>query len=62
MVEDLPDGVRSNRAWSMIERTEMEAIRRALRETGGNRSRAAELLGISRATIHRKMKAYHISG
>lgn len=61
-VEDLPDGVRSNRAWSMIERTEMEAIRRALRETGGNRSRAAELLGISRATIHRKMKAYHISG
>lgn len=61
-VEDLPDGVRSKRAWSMIERTEMEAIRRALQETGGNRSRAAELLGISRATIHRKMKAYHISG
>ena len=28
-VEDLPDGVRSKRAWSMIERTEMEAIRRA---------------------------------
>ena len=61
-VEDLPDGVRGRRAWSMIERTEMEAIRRALQETGGNRSRAAELLGVSRATIHRKMKAYGIAG
>jgi len=61
-VEDLPDSTRGRRAWSMIERTEMETIRRALQEVGGNRSRAAELLGISRATIHRKMKTYHISG
>ncbi|WP_234792300.1 sigma-54-dependent Fis family transcriptional regulator [Mycolicibacterium brisbanense] len=61
-VDDLPDSLRSRRAWSMIERTEMEAIRRALQEADGNRSRAAELLGVSRATIHRKMKTYHISG
>lgn len=61
-VEDLPDSARGQRAWSMIERTEMETIRRALQESGGNRSRAAELLGVSRATIHRKMKTYHLSG
>ncbi|OBF41033.1 Fis family transcriptional regulator [Mycobacterium sp. ACS1612] len=61
-LDDLPDAMRGHRAWSMIERTEIEAIRRALQEAGGNRSRAAELLGISRATIHRKLKTYHISG
>ncbi len=61
-LDDLPDAMRGHRAWSMIERTEIEAIRRALQEADGNRSRAAELLGISRATIHRKLKTYHISG
>lgn len=61
-VEDLPEAARGQRSWSMIERTEIEAIRRALREADGNRSRAAELLGVSRATIHRKLKTYHISG
>jgi hypothetical protein len=61
-LDDLPDAMRGHRAWSMIERTEIQAIRRALQEAGGNRSRAAELLGISRATIHRKLKTYHISG
>lgn len=45
-----------------MERTEIEAIRRALQEADGNRSKAAELLGVSRATIHRKMKTYHLSG
>jgi transcriptional regulator of acetoin/glycerol metabolism len=61
-LDQLPDSLRAHRSWSMIERTEMETIRRALQEAGGNRSKAAELLGVSRATIHRKLKTYNISG
>ena len=34
------------------------ALRRALREAGGSRSLAAEALGISRATLWRRMKKY----
>lgn len=41
-----------------LERTEQEQIRRALSASGGNRERAARLLGISRATIYRKIKEY----
>ncbi len=37
---------------------EAAAIRAALEETGGARSRAAELLGMSRTTLWRKMKEY----
>jgi len=61
-LDHLPDSLRAHRSWSMIERTEMETIRRALQEAGGNRSKAAELLGVSRATIHRKLKTYNLSG
>ncbi|MDX1875721.1 helix-turn-helix domain-containing protein [Mycolicibacterium sp. 120266] len=61
-LDRLPDALRARRSWSMIERTEMETIRRALQESGGNRSKAAELLGVSRATIHRKLKTYHLDG
>lgn len=35
---------------------EHHAIRSALRHTGGNRTKAAELLGISRRTLQRKLK------
>jgi DNA-binding NtrC family response regulator len=34
---------------------ELEFIRRALRRTGGNRTDAAKLLGISRRTLQRKL-------
>jgi Nif-specific regulatory protein len=43
-----------------LERTEKEQIRRALSASGGNRDRAARLLGISRATIYRKIKEYRL--
>lgn len=41
-----------------LERLEREYILRILEEAGGNRSRAAEILGVHRRTIARKMKRY----
>lgn len=59
---DLPASMQGAKSLSMIERVEVEAIRRALAEADGNRGKAAEILGLSRATIYRKMKAYHLTG
>ena len=41
--------------------TEQRLIRQALKQTGGNISRAAPLLGISRRTLHRKLKDLKIT-
>jgi DNA-binding NtrC family response regulator len=38
---------------------EMRLILRALEETGGNRTEAAKKLGISRRTLHRRLKELH---
>jgi len=43
-----------------LEETEVEAIRHALRTTGGNRTRAAELLGVSRRGLIYKLKRFGI--
>ncbi len=43
-----------------LESAEREFIVRALRETGWQRTRAAALLGITRATLHAKLKRYDI--
>ncbi|MDJ1370860.1 helix-turn-helix domain-containing protein [Gulosibacter molinativorax] len=40
--------------------SEYRSIEEALERTGGNRSRAAELLGIGRTTLYRKMREYGI--
>jgi DNA-binding NtrC family response regulator len=44
-----------------LEEIERDAIRAALKETGGNKKEAAKVLGIGIATLHRKVKEYGIS-
>ncbi len=41
-------------------KAEQEAINKALLETGGSREKAAELLGIGRKTLYRKLRQYGI--
>jgi len=43
-----------------IKEAEKELIIRALKETGGNRTLSAMKLGMSRRTLHRKLKEYQI--
>ena len=41
-----------------LEDIEREAVVAALKDSGGNKSRAAKTLGITRATLHNKLKKY----
>ncbi|WP_370184924.1 sigma-54-dependent Fis family transcriptional regulator [Rhodococcus wratislaviensis] len=62
-IADLPaqiQGARTGRRLSMIETSERETILRALQQFSGNRSKAAEALGIGRTTLYRKMQAHNI--
>jgi len=61
-LEDLPEDVHatSRRVLTTFESLERDAIALALVKTGGNRTEAAAQLGISRATIYRKIHAYGI--
>jgi two-component system, NtrC family, response regulator HydG len=43
-----------------LEVVEKEAVLSTLEQTGGNKSEAARLLGISRVTLHKKLKKYGI--
>ena len=45
-----------------LEQLERDAIIGALRTTGGDRVRAAQLLGIGKTTIYRKLKEYRLNG
>ncbi|AFV10382.1 sigma54 specific transcriptional regulator [Thermacetogenium phaeum DSM 12270] len=75
-VRDLPDEIRSdfssdhlricnhnqsNKRVLLLTEMEKNAIVEALSETKGNIPRAAELLGISKSTVYRKLKEYNIS-
>jgi DNA-binding NtrC family response regulator len=45
-----------------IKDAEKQLIIRALKETEGNRTRAAQKIGMSRRTFHRKLHEYHLEG
>lgn len=45
---------------SGIDRIARALITEALRLTGGNRSKAAQLLGLSRPTLHSKIEKYRL--
>jgi DNA-binding NtrC family response regulator len=44
-----------------VRKAEVEAIERALRMTGGNKSKAADFLGVSYKTLLNKVREYAIS-
>ncbi|SLA10198.1 Fis family transcriptional regulator [Mycobacteroides abscessus subsp. abscessus] len=62
--EDLPGFCRTtaHRVLTTLEIAERDAIVRVLGESGGNRARAAQVLGMSRSSIYRKIHTYGITG
>jgi two-component system response regulator AtoC len=55
-----PGGENSPKGDLDLEKMEQRFIRQALRQTQGNITEAAKLLGISRRTLHRKLNTYKI--
>jgi sigma-54 dependent transcriptional regulator, acetoin dehydrogenase operon transcriptional activator AcoR len=62
-VDKLPAECRSlaRRKLTQLEALERDAIVRSLQENGGSKAEAAEALGMSRATIYRKIKEFGIA-
>jgi DNA-binding NtrC family response regulator len=59
VVPDLPDEGTDLRA--MLEQVEERMIAEALERTGGNKNRAAELLGLNRTTLVEKLRRRRIA-
>ena len=57
-----PQGAVLYRSGMRMAEVERAAIEAALRETHGNRRRAAEMLGIGERTLYRKLKEYELNG
>ena len=55
---DIPGGTGGSLAGTSLEQIEKRAIRETLQMTGGNREKAAKLLGIGERTLYRKLKDY----
>jgi transcriptional regulator of acetoin/glycerol metabolism len=43
-----------------LEDIERQTIQRVFQQVGGDKALAGKMLGISRATLYRKLKRYHI--
>jgi DNA-binding NtrC family response regulator len=56
-----PEGEVVYRAGMTMADVERAAIEAALRETQGNRRKAAEVLGIGERTLYRKLKHYALA-
>jgi DNA-binding NtrC family response regulator len=67
-LDDLPEEVRTAQPGGTgpgartLEWLEKEAVLAALRENGGNRTRAAAQLGIGPATLYRRLRAWRVRG
>ena len=70
-LRDLPPSVRGGAVADVkllqgkaltVKDAEKQLIIRALKETDGNRTRAAQKIGMSRRTFHRKLHEYHLEG
>lgn len=68
-VRDLPSNLlyamqddNGKQRFSTLREVERDAIRQALELTGGDRLRAAKLLGIGKTTVYRKIKEYDLEG
>ena len=59
--EPLPEGPVIYRAGMTMADVERAAIEAALKETRGNRRKAAEVLGIGERTLYRKLKEYQLA-
>ena len=59
--ERKPDPPKNLRLRVLVDDAERVALLEALESSGGNRSRAAKVLGVSRRTLLRKMKRFSIS-
>lgn len=66
-LEDLPEYIRKtlelsdrkkNEEQNLLRMTEKQAIDQALKQAGGNKSKAAEILGISRSVLYSKLNKY----
>lgn len=57
-LRDFPEFNWKKKRFTTLKEMERQQIIAAIKETGGNKAKAASLLGISRATIHAKLKDY----
>jgi two-component system, NtrC family, response regulator AtoC len=60
--QDAPAGGAQMPPAFSVKEAEKQLIIRALQETEGNRTLAAQKLGMSRRTLHRKLHSYHLEG
>lgn len=56
----LGDSTPANLYDLVLQEMELPLLQLVMQITGGNQSRAAEMLGISRGTLRKKLKFYHL--